>query len=273
MARADAVVTLGSTMREEIVARGIDPARVYVVPNCVPVAFTAPLPDRGTARQRLRIPDSAFVLGTVTTINVYEGLDTLVEAIRLVDASLRLVVVGGGPELARLRGLAKPLGDRVLFTGRVPHGAVRDHLAAMDVFCVPPPGNARDCAGSAAEAGGGHGGRASRTRQRPCPLVETVRPGEFGAVAAPDDPLGWADRISALRSAPDDARAMGERARAWVREHRTWAVAAKRYAAIYSRVLGEEATERSPDPGTMNSNYGRWLAWDSAADGQLVGPS
>lgn len=239
MAAADAVVTLAATMRAEIVSRGVDPAKVHVVPNAVGPAFTAPLPPRGAARRAVGLPQDATVFGTVTTLNAYEGVDTLVAAVSLLDdPHVRLLVVGGGPEEHRLRRLAEPLGERVVFAGRVPHAAVRQHLAALDVFCVPrrvtpatvlvPPLKSLEAMA---------GGRPVLASDLP-PLVEQVQPGRFGAVARPDDPVAWAEAMSLLGYAPDDLRTMGERARAWIGEHRTWARAVGRYGEVYAHAVG-----------------------------------
>lgn len=211
MVAADAVVTLAETMRQEIVSRGVD-----------------------------------TVFGTVTTLNDYEGVDTLVHALaELDDPGVRLLVVGDGPARSTLERLAAPLGARVVFTGRVPHARVPDHLAAIDVFCVPrratpvtvlvPPLKPLEAMAA---------GRPVLASDLP-PLVETVRPGEFGAVAPAGDPSAWAEQMSLLRYAPDDARTMGERAREWIAEHRTWAAAAERYGAVYAQVASG-----GPAPGT-----------------------
>ena len=47
---ADAVVTLSEAMRAEIVARGVDPGKVTVVPNCVDDAWLPCRPARAPAR-------------------------------------------------------------------------------------------------------------------------------------------------------------------------------------------------------------------------------
>ncbi len=184
MVAADAVVTLAETMRQEIVSRGVDPARVHVVPNAVPASFLGPVPEQvvAAARDRLRLGRRDTVFGTVTTLNDYEGVDTLVEALVVLDdPAVRLLVVGDGPARSALRRLAAPLGDRVVFTGRVPHARVREHLAVMDVFCVPrratpvtvlvPPLKPLEALAA---------GRPVLASDLP-PLVEMVRPGQFGA--------------------------------------------------------------------------------------------
>ncbi len=243
MAAADAVVTLAGTMREEIVARGIDASTVFVVPNAVGQEFVDPPLPRGPARRALRLPADAFVVGTVTTLNGYEGIDTLVEAVRLLDdPSVRLLVVGDGPQGARLRQLAAPYADQMVFTGRVPHALVREHLAAMDLFCVPrretpvtvlvPPLKPLEAMAS---------GLPVLASDLP-PLVEQVEPGRYGWVTPAGDAHAWAHQIGVLRYAPADVQAMGDRAREWVRAHRTWGAAAQRYAEVYAVAAG---TDRS----------------------------
>jgi glycosyltransferase involved in cell wall biosynthesis len=235
MASADVVVTLAEAMRQDIVGRGIDPDRVVVVPNAVPESFTAPLPPAAAARERLGLPAEAFVLGTVTTLNDYEGIDTVVEALRLLDdPQFRLLVVGDGPARPRLEALAAPLGDRVRFTGRVPHSAVREHLAALDVFVVPrhetpvtalvPPIKPLEALAV---------GVPVLASDLP-PLVEIVRPGSYGEIAAAGDAASWADQIASLGYAPEHVRALGGRAAAFVARERTWTAAVDRYDAAYA---------------------------------------
>ncbi|MBA2694716.1 MAG: glycosyltransferase [Actinobacteria bacterium] len=179
-----------------------------------------------------------MVFGTVSTLNDYEGLHTVIAALRLIeDPVFRLLVVGDGPARPRLQALAEPLGDRVVFTGRVPHARVREHLAALDVFVVPraatpvtvvvPPIKPLEALAV---------GVPVLASDLP-PLVEIVCPGSFGEVAAADDPAAWADQMASLGYAPDHVRSLGERARAFVARERTWAATLHRYDTAYSSAV------------------------------------
>jgi glycosyltransferase involved in cell wall biosynthesis len=142
MRRADAVVTLAETMRAEIVARGVDPQRVIVVPNAVDAALLDASPDGAGYRRRLGIGPHEYVVGSVSSITAYEGFDTLLRAAAMLPdlgAPARVLLVGDGPELRNLRELAALLGlsGSVVLPGRVPPAVARDAVDALDVLCVP----------------------------------------------------------------------------------------------------------------------------------------
>jgi hypothetical protein len=100
------------------------------------------------ARERVRtalgIAEDDIVFGIVGALNwsgrysYCYGLE-LVQAIRELDRpGVKALVVGDGSGRARLEALAgDALGRTVLLTGRIPHGEVADHLAAMDVASLP----------------------------------------------------------------------------------------------------------------------------------------
>ena len=99
---ADAVVTLSEVMRADILARGVDPGRVTVVPNCVDLA----LAEAGATAPETAPPGGPLTVGTVGTLNGYEGIDVLVDAVarlRRGGHDVHLRVVGDGPEGPRWR--------------------------------------------------------------------------------------------------------------------------------------------------------------------------
>lgn len=238
MNSSDAVVALSAAMAEDIMARGVDAARVTVVPNSVPEAFTRPLLDGTGMRIRLGIKAGATVFGTVSTLNDYEGLDTTIAALcNAEDEGIVLVIVGDGPARSSLQRQAEPLGTRVIFTGRVPHAQVREYLAVFDVFVVPrrstpvtvlvPPIKPLEAMAV------GKPVLASAL----APLIEIVQPGVLGEIAPPADPVAWAEAMTALRYAPEHVRDLGARAAQFVARERTWARAVDRYADVYATAV------------------------------------
>lgn len=234
MAAADAVVTLSRSMADEIVARGIAAERVHVVPNAVPDDHVGAPTTRADARASLGIPADAIVLGFSGTLNEYEGLDVLIDALSLGDdPRVRLLVVGSGSALGAMRERASGLGDRVRFTGRVPHADVRDHLAAMDLYCVPrlstpvtrlvPPLKPLEALAT---------GVPVLASDLP-PLVELASEGPFVHLAPAGDADAWWRAIAGLTADRDALQAAGAAGRDWACSNRTWGRLAGDYRVIY----------------------------------------
>jgi len=243
MQQADLVVTLSETMRAEILLRGVQPSDVVVVPNGVPKAFLAPLPDGGTIRRKLGIAETAYVLGVVSTLNEYEGIRTLVDALNLMDdKAVHLLIVGDGPAAGSLRRSSIDIADRVTFAGHVPHADIRPYYAAIDTFCVPrrrtpvtelvPPLKPLEALAC---------GVPVLVSDLP-PLLELLHESGGGWSAPADLAEAWASRIALLRDQAEERRAKGRQAQAWASEHRTWPALIETYDRVYARLgLGTTA--------------------------------
>ena len=241
MLRADAVATLSETMRTEMIARGVPPEKIVVVPNAVDIEdFTARPRDEAIAAEIGIAPDET-VVGYISSIVGYEGIRYLVDAVaelrRRGRAKVRLLIVGDGVVRPELERQAAELGlDDAIFTGRVPHEAVKRYYSLIDVFVVP------------------------RTADRVCQLVTPMKPyeamameraivvsdvaalreiitdGETGRVFRAEDPIALADVVETLIDDPAERQRLGANARAWVSAHRTWTANAERYRELYGRL-------------------------------------
>jgi PEP-CTERM/exosortase A-associated glycosyltransferase len=250
--RVDHVTTICEGLRGEVIARGIDASRVTVIPNAVDVAaFRMNVPPDAALRTRLGF-DGATVLGFAGSFYAYEGLDLLLEAVaRLVPThpSLRVLLVGGGPQEAALRKQAASLGlaERVVFPGRVPHAEVQRYYGLIDVLAYPrhrmrltelvTPLKPLEAMAQGrmfvASDVGGH--------------RELVRDGETGFLFPAGDAQALAttlDRVLAMRA---QWPVVAERARHFVETERTWAASVGRYAAVY-RQLVPAVPSRAPAP-------------------------
>jgi glycosyltransferase involved in cell wall biosynthesis len=246
MEQADLVVTLSETMRVEILRRGIHPSHVMVVPNSVSKVFLEPLPDGAAARRRLGIGEATYVLGVVSTLTDYEGVQTLVDAVRLIDdPAVHLLVVGAGPAADDLRRSSVDLAGRITFTGRVPHADIRPYYAAIDTFCVPrrrTPVTELVAPLKPLEALAS--GVPLLVSDLP-PLLELLSESDAGWSAPADVPEAWAAQIHLLQDQGEERRAKGRQARVWVREHRTWPILADTYDMVYSRLRVRTTPARS----------------------------
>ena len=122
MRAATPAVTLSATMRSDIVARGVPADRIVLAPNAVDGALLTARPDGTGFRRAHGIPDGAVVVGSVSTLNSYEGFGTLLAAAALLPrralqcmscwsaraGSSRLARTGGGARLGRPGHAVRP---------------------------------------------------------------------------------------------------------------------------------------------------------------------
>lgn len=132
---ADRLIAVSNGVRDHLVAQGLDGRRIEVIHNGIPIP--ASLPDRAENRAAWGFSDSETVIGTVARTVTEKGYDDLLEAFASVVAQIplaRLLCVGDGPELERLRSRAAAMGigRRVVWAGY--RADVWSALAAMDLF-------------------------------------------------------------------------------------------------------------------------------------------
>lgn len=138
---------------------------------------------------------SPIVLSVGRLVN-YKGIDVLLDAAARIEGTV--VIVGGGPELERLKArvAAMGLGDRVRFVGRVEPSKVVHYVSAAAVGVLPSITPQESFGLSMAEMMA-HG----------LPVVCTElntgtsfvnQHGESGLVVRPGDPLALADAINQL---------------------------------------------------------------------------
>jgi len=249
MKEAAAVTTLSESMRAEIVARGVDPARVHVIPNGVDVEAFQPVPRNTDLAESLGLT-GAFVFGYVSNLDHFrEGHELLIHAterLRATGIPATALIVGDGDRRAELEELAQSVGvtDHVVFTGKVPHNEVLDYYALYDVFVVPRVDE-----------------RAARlvTPLKPfeamaaeIPVVvsdlpalrEVIGEGTRGRTFAAGDVDALAETLTELHGDPELRAQLAAAGREWVTAERQWSSNGARYRMIYDQV------RESPSPST-----------------------
>ncbi|PIE39519.1 MAG: glycosyltransferase, exosortase A system-associated [Gammaproteobacteria bacterium] len=141
-AKADAVTTICEGLRKDIVARGISPDKVTVIPNAVDIEnFAMDQPVNLDLQEKLGLKDKQ-VLGFIGSFYAYEGLPLILDAMPALAKQfpdIKLLLVGGGPQedLIKQKTATLQLQDRVILTGRVPHSEVQDYYNLVDIFVYP----------------------------------------------------------------------------------------------------------------------------------------
>jgi glycosyltransferase involved in cell wall biosynthesis len=139
---ADRVIVPSSFVQWYVEGWGADPARVRVVHNAVDDPTAGIAGDRATVRAALGVgPDERVVL-VVARLTVWKGVDTAIAALGQLasagdGARARLVVLGEGPDRARLEGLVAELPPgTVTLAGEVPHREVGRWMLAADALAL-----------------------------------------------------------------------------------------------------------------------------------------
>jgi glycosyltransferase involved in cell wall biosynthesis len=133
--RAADVVACGSDVVAEQVHRlGVRDERILITPTGVDLSLFAPHAGPSAKRKELALQEK-FVVGWVGSFRRFHALEQAVDAVARIENAV-LLMVGDGPERARIRRLARDRGVTAKFTGTVPHAELPDYLAAMDVALV-----------------------------------------------------------------------------------------------------------------------------------------
>jgi len=240
---ANAVTTICEGLRKDIVARGIAADKVTVIPNAVDIDKFA---VGGVAdlelKRKLGLQDMRLI-GFIGSFYAYEGLDVLLRALPAMLAGLpdlRVLLVGGGPQDAPLKQLAKDLKieDKVVFTGRVPHEQVQQYYDLLDVLVYPrlsmrltdlvTPLKPLEAMAQgrvlAASDVGGH--------------LELIEHGKTGVLFKADDPHSLAENVGALLAARQQWPALRANGRHFVETERNWPISVARYKKIYAGLTG-----------------------------------
>jgi len=250
--RADAVGAICEGLLGDLRTRGIDPAKLFAVPNAVDLdQFGSPLQRDAGLSTQLGL-DGADVVGFIGSYYDYEGLDDLIAAMPALVAArpaAHLLLVGGGPMEAALKAqaAASPVADRIHFVGRVPHSEVDRYYSLVDVLAYPRKhmrltdlvtplkpleAMAQEKLVVASDVGGHR---------------ELIEDGVTGTLFRADDPAALATALSGLfaeRATWPERRA---RAKRYVELERTWDRSVAAYVPVYERLTARRP--RAADQG------------------------
>jgi phosphatidylinositol alpha-1,6-mannosyltransferase len=239
---AEVVFANSQSTRRMLVDVGMSADRVHVVYPGVDPARFHPDVDGSEIRRSIAGTDVPTVLLSVGRLQTRKGHDLAIKALaHLVQRgyrSLHYVIVGDGPERARLETLVDEyrVRDHVRFVGEVPAALLPRYYAASDIFLLPNRIEQTDLEGfgivflEAAAAGkpaiGGRSGGVSEA------LVHDVT----GILVNGTDVEELVAAIERLTTSAPLRHALGAAARLRVMREFTWERAAESVAALHNRV-------------------------------------
>jgi glycosyltransferase involved in cell wall biosynthesis len=142
--RFSRVVAVSREVARELEGLGLTSPELIYIPNGVDVEAFAPppqdLPTLAQCRRAIGAAPADVVVTAVSSLTAEKGHRYLIEAFAAVSPrheGMRLLIVGDGPERARLEQQARLSGasSRIVFLGR--REDVREILAITDVYTLP----------------------------------------------------------------------------------------------------------------------------------------
>lgn len=137
---ADIVLPVSNVLAGNVIAAGVKPEQIAVIPNGINLDHFSDAPPREVAKGNLGLANS-LVLGFTGFVRDWHGVDRVIRWMGSSDApgNTILMVVGDGPARADLERLADTLSlhNRVRFTGVIPRAQVPEHVAAFDIALQP----------------------------------------------------------------------------------------------------------------------------------------
>lgn len=234
----DQVVVHTENQRRAMVARGVAPESVEVIPHGVYSVFGS-REDVDTQPE----PNCLLFFGNIVTP---KGLDTLVEAIPLVKRDVpdvKLLVAGEGKIPKRARSTIRAHEESFeIHDYFVPNDRVKEFFARAEVVTLPYRFQ---------EGTKGHSGALATAFAFGKPVVASTA-GEFeslvadegcGPVVPPEDPERLAAAITRVLTDEEGKREMAANS-ARMAEKLSWENVGRRYLDVYERVLEGEPTLR-----------------------------
>ena len=139
--KANAVVSVTSAFRDNVIGRGIDGAKIHVVTNGVDISRFNPREKDAELVRELGL-EGKFVAGYIGTHGMAHALETLLEAAAKLKARpdgdrYRILLLGDGARKAELVAQAQAKGlDNVLFVDSVSKEQVVRYWSLLDVSII-----------------------------------------------------------------------------------------------------------------------------------------
>lgn len=133
---ADTIFCISIPLKAHLIEKKIAKDKIQLLPNCINNRRFFSLLGRGVKKHR------NFTIGFAGTLNDYEGLDLLLESLKVLKKRgvlVNLKVIGTGPSHVGLKSYSQKLKivDQVEFTGRLePHNA-RQELSKVHLVVIP----------------------------------------------------------------------------------------------------------------------------------------
>ncbi len=139
--KADLIVSVTRSFRDDLDRRGIDPAKVVVITNGVDAERFRPSPKDEALVAELGLRDK-FVAGYIGTHGMAHGLETILDAASILQATpggerFRFLLIGDGASKEKLKATSRTLGlHNVQFIDTVSKDQIARYWSLLDTSII-----------------------------------------------------------------------------------------------------------------------------------------
>ncbi len=139
---ADCVTVICEGLKNDLIERGIEAKKIYVIKNGVDIKNFQPIEKDSKLVEKLGLEKEDYVVGFIGTFFEFEGLKLLLESVPLLldeIPNIKILLVGGGKTENALKEMVdrKKLQKNVIFTGRVAHEEISKYYSVLDIVVYP----------------------------------------------------------------------------------------------------------------------------------------
>ena len=244
MKKADAVVTLGQAMKNDIKNRGIAEEKIFIVPNAVDTKKFVPLDPNQFLKKKLSLHKKK-VIGYIGSIRRIEGIEILLKSFSILKKNvndIKLLIVGPVRPYSYLESLkdySKILNIEkdVIFTGMVPYDEVNNYYSIVDI-CVIPRINLREnrLVTPLKPLEVMAMGKVLLASDLPA-LNELIKQNISGDLFKVENSKALAIKLEKYLKTPEKAEMLKQSAREYVVKNYSWSEIVKKYIPIYDKLL------------------------------------
>jgi len=234
--RADAIIVVSDFLKEKIRERGINGAKVYVMPNGVDTALFNPARVHNHLRDQWGIDKHTVVLGFIGWFVAWHNLELLIEVFSQIvkNENVALMLIGDGVLKERLQQMAQDFGvtHKVIFPGAVPYEQVPEYIAMMDICVIPGSNEYR----SPIKLFEYMAMEKPVVAPRLKPIQDVIQDGQEGILFSPDDRESLQQSLEFLIDRHEKHTMVGQNARNKIIAKHTWRKNAEQIVAIALKI-------------------------------------
>jgi glycosyltransferase involved in cell wall biosynthesis len=227
-------VTLSEDMKRTLVARGIEPYKIAVIPNWADTESIRPIPrGENVLFDELNLPRDRFYAVYAGTLGILQEPDVILDAAKLLlgEADIRIVIFGGGALLEHVKNrIERERIENVLLFPLYASERVAEVYSIGDAALVPlKKGTTRFAMPSKTWSALAAGKPVIVCVDAGSEWARSIEHESYGVCVTPGDPREMADAILRLHASTVPLEELGARARSYACEHASRAQATRAY--------------------------------------------